>query len=82
MGEEAGITEPGLAERIETAVEGLGLPTRPDARLDPEALLSAVRQDKKRARGNLHVPLPVRVGESRIAALDETRIRGAIAAIG
>lgn len=82
LGEEAGITEPGLADRIEVVVAGLGLPTRPDARLDPDALLAAVRHDKKRAGGKLHVPLPVRVGESMIAALDETRIRGAIAAIG
>ncbi|MGH7563817.1 MAG: 3-dehydroquinate synthase, partial [Gemmatimonadota bacterium] len=81
LGEQAGITEKGLADRVEAVVAGLGLPTRPDVTLNPDALLGAMRHDKKRAGGSLHVPLPTRVGESRIAALDETRIRAAIAEI-
>ncbi|MGH7570879.1 MAG: 3-dehydroquinate synthase [Gemmatimonadota bacterium] len=71
MGEGAGITEPGLAERIEAVLAGLGLPTRPEVSLEADALRGAMRHDKKRARGKLHVPLPVRVGETRIVALDE-----------
>ncbi|MGH7559324.1 MAG: 3-dehydroquinate synthase, partial [Gemmatimonadota bacterium] len=79
MGEQAGITEKGLAARIEAAVAGLGLPTGPDDALKADDLLDAMRHDKKRAGRRLHVPLPVRVGESRIAVLDETGIRAAIA---
>ncbi|MGH7551311.1 MAG: bifunctional shikimate kinase/3-dehydroquinate synthase [Gemmatimonadota bacterium] len=71
LGEDAGITEKGLADRIESAVAGLGLPTRPDTPLDREILLGAIRHDKKRSGDRLHVPLPVRVGETRIAVLDE-----------
>jgi 3-dehydroquinate synthetase len=71
-GERAGITEAGLADRTERTLAGLGLATRADAVPDSDDLLRALRQDKKRAGRTLYVPLPVRAGEIRIAALDET----------
>ncbi|MGH7589291.1 MAG: 3-dehydroquinate synthase, partial [Gemmatimonadota bacterium] len=79
MGERIGITEAGVADRIERALAALGLPTGPDADPDAAELLDALRNDKKRAGGKVHVPLPVRAGEIRIAALDETDLRAAIA---
>jgi 3-dehydroquinate synthase len=79
MGQRIGITEAGMADRIERVLVALGLPTAPDADLDPAELLDALRQDKKRAGGKLHVPLPVRAGEIRIAMLDEADLSGAIA---
>ena len=78
MGERIGITEAGVADRIERALVGLGLPTGPDVDLDAAELLDALRHDKKRTGGKLHVPLPVRAGKIRIAVLDETDLRAAI----
>ncbi len=78
MGERIGITEAGVADRIERALAALGLPTGLQTDLDAADLLDALRHDKKRARGKLHVPLPVRAGEIRIAALDEAHLRRAL----
>jgi 3-dehydroquinate synthase len=78
MGERMGITDAGLAGRIERVLAGLGLPTGPDVDLNPADLLDALRHDKKRAGGKLHVPLPVRAGQVRIAELDETELGGAL----
>ena len=66
-----GITEAGVVDRIERALAALDLPTRPEAGLPPADLIDAMRHDKKRAGGKLHLPLPVRAGEIRITAVDE-----------
>jgi 3-dehydroquinate synthase len=71
MGEKAGVTEKGLADRIEGALVALGLPTRPEAGVDPADLAAAMGHDKKRAEGSLHVPFPVCAGETRIVAIEE-----------
>ncbi|HET9582121.1 MAG TPA: shikimate kinase [Gemmatimonadota bacterium] len=78
MGERMGITDAGLAGRIERVLAGLGLPAGPDADLDQAGLLDALRHDKKRAGGKLHVPLLVRAGEVRIAELDEAELGAAL----
>jgi 3-dehydroquinate synthetase len=78
MGERIGITEPGVADRIERVLVALRLPTGPDGDLEAAELLDALRHDKKRAGGKLHVPLPVRAGEIRIAEFDEADLRAAI----
>jgi shikimate kinase / 3-dehydroquinate synthase len=78
MGERIGITEPGVADRIERVLVALRLPTGPDGDLEAAELLDALRHDKKRAGGKLHVPLPIRAGEIRIAEFDEADLRAAI----
>lgn len=78
LGERIGITEAGVADRIEGVLAALGLPTGPGPDLVTADLLDALRHDKKRARGKVHVPLPVHPGRIRIAALDETDVRAAI----
>jgi 3-dehydroquinate synthetase len=78
IGERAGITEAGLADRIERVLAALGLPTRPDIEPAEAGFVDALRHDKKRAGGRLHVPLPVRPGGIKIAVLDETELLDAI----
>jgi shikimate kinase / 3-dehydroquinate synthase len=65
-----GVAEPGLPERIASALEAIGLPTAPPRGLDPARVLALARQDKKRRGGAVHAVLPVRPGETTIRALD------------
>ena len=65
-----GVAEPGLLERIASALEALGLPTAPPPALDPARVLAFARQDKKRRGGAVHAVLPVRPGETAIRSLD------------
>ena len=69
-----GVSEPGLVERIASALEALGLPTAPPPELDPVRVLAFARQDKKRRGGAVHAVLPVRPGETTIHSLDEARL--------
>ncbi len=59
------------AVRIENHLAGVGLPTRisqiPGLRPDPEAILAAMRQDKKVERGKLTFILARGIGQSFIA---------------
>ena len=68
------VAEPGLPERIASALEALGLPTAPPPALDPARVLALARQDKKRRGGRIHAVLPVRPGETRIRPLDEAAL--------
>ncbi|HET7692394.1 MAG TPA: shikimate kinase [Gemmatimonadota bacterium] len=69
-----GVSDPGLVERIASALAALGLPTAPPPALDPARVLALARQDKKRRGGALHAVLPVRPGETTIRSLDEARL--------
>ena len=59
------------AVRIEKHLSGVGLPTRisqiPGLEPDPEAILTAMRQDKKVERGKLTFILARGIGQSFIA---------------
>ena len=68
-----GAAEPGLVERVESALDALGLPTAPPP-LDPARVLALARQDKKRHGGAVHAVLPVRPGETTIRSLDDDRL--------
>jgi 3-dehydroquinate synthetase/shikimate kinase len=59
--------EPGLEERIEGVVRGLGYATR--RRFDPASVRAALRGDKKRHRGRQRWILPMAVG--RVAEVDD-----------
>jgi 3-dehydroquinate synthetase len=74
LSEREGVAEAGLAERIEAALTGLGLPVRPPADLDPARVLALARQDKKRLGGAVHVVLPVRPGAVEIRSLDDAAL--------
>jgi 3-dehydroquinate synthetase len=65
LAERLGLAEPGLAERIEAALQGLDLPTRIPAHLSQDTLLAGLRVDKKRAAGQTRFVLPLRIGEVR-----------------
>jgi 3-dehydroquinate synthetase len=69
-----GVAEPGLVERIESALAALGLPTAPPPALDSGRVLALVRQDKKRRGGAVHAVLPIRPGETTIRSVEEGRL--------
>lgn len=53
------------AGRLERLCVTWGLPVRLPPGIDCEAILTAMRADKKRVAGDLHFILPVRIGETR-----------------
>ena len=68
------------AERVEAHLGAVGLPTRirdiPGLEADADAILSAMRQDKKVERGRLTFILAKGIGESFIARdVDEASVR-------
>ena len=66
---ERGVADPPLADRIEGALERLGLPTRVPARVRVDDLLERVRHDKKRSAGGLRIALPVSRGRGEPAGV-------------
>jgi 3-dehydroquinate synthase len=66
-----GLTTPAVAERVEAHLKRVGLPTRiadiPGEVGTPEDLLTAIRQDKKVARGRLTFILVRGIGEAFVA---------------
>jgi shikimate kinase / 3-dehydroquinate synthase len=69
------------AERVEAHLGAVGLPTRirdiPGLEADADAILSAMRQDKKVERGRLTFILAKGIGETFIARdVDEASVRG------
>lgn len=81
LAETEGIAAPGLAERVEAVLAGLGLPVRPPAGLDPADLGARVRHDKKRAAGATHAVLPAAPGDVVIRRLDDAALDRWIAAL-
>jgi 3-dehydroquinate synthase len=65
LAERLGMAEQGLAQTIQNALQGLGLPVEIPPGLDAARLLAAMGLDKKRAGGKLRLVLPVRIGEVR-----------------
>ncbi len=74
--EARGVAEPGLADRVSTVLDGLGLPVEVPDGLDVEALLERIAHDKKRAGGALHLVLPAAPGEVEILPVDAATLRG------
>ena len=62
LGEAAGVTEPGTAEALRSALGGAGLPTNIPATIDPGRLIDAMRVDKKSRRGALAFALLAAIG--------------------
>jgi 3-dehydroquinate synthase len=57
LGERAGITDPGTAERVAAILTALGLPMTVPASLDPAAIVAATRSDKKAREGRVRYVL-------------------------
>lgn len=66
LGERAGLTEAGLADRIAACLAGLGLPAEIPAGMSWETLLAGMGVDKKRAGGKVRLAIPVRMGEVQV----------------
>lgn len=63
LGEALGVTEPGTAGRLADLLESCGHRGRPEAGLEPAALMEAASSDKKARRGRVRFVLLARVGE-------------------
>ena len=68
LAEQLGIAERGTAERIRSAVESYGLPSGLNPALRADAMLAAMRHDKKGREGALRFALPSRIGTMARAA--------------
>ncbi|MBX6364030.1 MAG: 3-dehydroquinate synthase [Gemmatimonadetes bacterium] len=62
-GEAAGITRAGTADELRAVLEELGLPTSPPADIRADAVLAALRSDKKARASRVHYALVRRLGE-------------------
>lgn len=71
MAEEMGLSEPGLTERIRSALRGVGLPVDIPDELSPAMIARAMQHDKKRSGGKLRFALPVKIGEVRTGIVIE-----------
>ncbi len=60
---ELGITTEDTVKEIEEILTSFGMPLKPDERLNPESMISAMAIDKKAVSGRLRFVLPKRVGE-------------------
>lgn len=70
ISEKSGLAEEGLSARVKNLLERLGLPTRLDAlAVDRDAVLSAMRLDKKARSGRIQLVLPRRPGHIEIQDL-------------
>lgn len=88
LGEALGATEPGTRARLEGVFSRLGLPTRLDSTVSPDAVLSAMRQDKKTRAGAPGFVFAAAAGRMRqfdgawITGADAGAVRAALATIG
>ena len=62
LGESLGVTEVGTAAKLEALLEGFGLPVRVPRTLDGEAIVAALRNDKKNRANEIRVVLLSRIG--------------------
>jgi 3-dehydroquinate synthase len=62
LGERAGYTAPGTADRIAGLLEALGIPTAPPASLSPARAERALARDKKAVAGAVRYALPAALG--------------------
>jgi 3-dehydroquinate synthase len=66
LAEMMGLAQPPLAVWIIQCLAGLGLPTEIPPDIQRDAILQAMRVDKKRAAGVVRFSLPARLGEVRV----------------
>lgn len=79
LGERLGTTEAGLAGRVRAALESQGLPTWSRWLEEDDALLEAMRHDKKASRGELAFSLIPSLGECKLVrGVDPLEVRAAL----
>lgn len=66
MAEKIGIAESGLADKIATMLDAVGLPTEIPPDLDRQAIIDVMKLDKKRARGQVLFALPTKIGDVKV----------------
>ena len=66
LGERLGVTAPGTSERVCETLRSHGLPTAHETTRETEAMLSAMRGDKKAVGGRLAFSLLTRIGECKL----------------
>jgi 3-dehydroquinate synthase len=66
LAERRGLVGPDLTDRQRRLLEAFSLPIRPKPEWPADALLAAMRRDKKAAAGRLRFVLPIRLGEVRL----------------
>jgi 3-dehydroquinate synthase len=71
LAERLKLAEAGLSEDIAAALDGLGLPTRIPPEFSREAIIQAMRVDKKKAAGVVKFALPVKIGEVKVGVAVE-----------
>jgi len=71
LAERLGLATGGLAEEIATALEGLSLPTRIPSDMSHEAIIQAMKVDKKKAAGVVKFALPVKIGQVKVGVAVE-----------
>jgi 3-dehydroquinate synthase len=79
LGERMGLTPAGTREAVVEAMRLSDLPVDHPALTDAEALLDAMRRDKKASEGRLAFSLLTRVGECKLVeGVDEAAVRAAL----
>ena len=71
LAERLGLAQSGLSEEIAVAFAGLGLPTQIPAGMSREAILQAMKVDKKKAAGVVRFALPVEIGRVQVGVAVE-----------
>jgi len=66
LAEKLWICSKGLSDRIAATLSGLGLPVEIPSELPREALLAAMRHDKKRESGVVYLALPEEIGQVQV----------------
>jgi shikimate kinase/3-dehydroquinate synthase len=65
LAEHIGLADPGLADQVAQALNSLGLPVEIPASLNRDAIVAAMRRDKKVAAGEVKFALPAAIGDVR-----------------
>lgn len=71
LAERLGLAEKGLAARLEAALDALGLPVVIPPDLERQAILDALRYDKKKAGGVVRFALPRAIGQVQVGVVVE-----------
>ena len=62
IAETLGVAGPGVTSEVSRSLERFGLPVHPPMTATPEAMLQAMRADKKNRSGAIHFALPAAIG--------------------
>ena len=66
LAEHLGLAHPGLASEFKKVFGGLGLLTKIPGDIDRNAIVQAMKHDKKRANRLVRFALPINIGEVRV----------------